>query len=110
VTFEPWDVVVVPFPFVERPGVKRRPALVLSRPEFHRSGHCLLAMITSAGHSPWLGDTPIEDLEAAGLSHRCLVRFKLFTLDNRLIVRAAGRLGATDRAAVTKALGRVVAT
>ncbi len=85
-----------------------RPALVLSRPEFHRTGHCLLAMITTAGHHPWLGDTPIEDLEAAGLSIPYLVRFKLFTLDSRLLLRVAGRLGAADRASVASALERVV--
>jgi len=30
VTYDPWDVVVVPFPFTEKVGAKRRPALALS--------------------------------------------------------------------------------
>lgn len=109
-TFDTWDVVVVPFPFSERAGFKRRPALVLSRSEFHRSGHCLLAMITTVAHRAWIGDTEIEDLAATGLSRPCRVRFKLFTLDSRLILRVAGRLGPADRAAVGAAWSRVVAT
>lgn len=45
---ERWDVVVVPFPFAEGPGEKRRPALALSSRDFNRAGHTILAMITTA--------------------------------------------------------------
>ena len=38
---------------------------------------------------------------AAGLHAPCLVRLKLFTLDNRLIVKNIGRLVAADRQQVT---------
>jgi mRNA interferase MazF len=38
VTFRRWDVVSVPFPFIERYATKRRPALVVSTDAFHR-GH-----------------------------------------------------------------------
>ena len=43
-----WDVVVVPFPFSDRPGHKRRPALVLTNLSFNRAGHTVLCMITSS--------------------------------------------------------------
>lgn len=97
-----WDVVVVPFPFTDRATTKRRPALVLSRDRFNRHGHSVLAMITSASHEPWPGDTPLVDLDAAGLKAASLVRLKLFTIDNRFIARRAGTLDAADRAAVSK--------
>lgn len=95
-----WDVVLVPFPFTEGPGAKRRPALALSNPAFNRSGHTVLVMITTRGHNPWPGDTEIKDHRAAGLPLRCLVRLKLFTLDNYLILRRLGRLAASDAARV----------
>ena len=101
---KPWDVVVVPFPFSERRASRRRPALVLSRPVFNRAGHTVLAMITTTSRTAWPGDTPIEDLPAAGLRVHCLIRLKLFTLDNRLVRRRIGNLSATDRAAITGAL------
>ncbi len=47
-----WDVVIVPFPFSNQPGAKRRPALVLSASSFNRHGQAVLAMITTAGHHP----------------------------------------------------------
>jgi mRNA interferase MazF len=97
---EAGDVAVVPFPFSERPGSKRRPALVLSHRTFNEAGHAIFAMITTKAHSPWPGDVTIEDLEAAGLRHPCIVRLKLFTLDNRLILKRAGRLADVDQQAV----------
>jgi len=99
-----WDVVVVPFPFTERAGTKRRPALVLSAKAFNANGHTLLTMITTKVHPPWPGDTVIEDLLSAGLRTSCIIRLKAFTLDNRLILRRIGHLSVTDSTRVTTAL------
>ena len=107
-TCEPWQVVVVPFPFTDRATTKRRPALVLSAKEFNRHGHSMLAMITSASHQPWPGDTPLSDLKAAGLTTESLVRLKIFTLDNRFVVRCLGALAAPDRVAVATELRRAM--
>lgn len=104
----PGDVVVVPFPFVERAGSRRRPALVLSATAFNQAGHTVLAMITTSSHSPWPGDVAIAERQAAGLKADCLVRLKLFTLDNRLIIRSIGRLEAVDRRAVATSLAKYV--
>ena len=103
-TLTQWDVVVVPFPFSNQPGTKRRPALVLSANSFNRRGHAVLAMITSAAHHPWPGDVNVNDLKAAGLTKPCLVRLKLFTLDQRLIIKRLGHLAATDRQPVSQQL------
>ena len=105
---EPWQVVVVPFPFTDRATTRRRPALVLSAKEFNRHGHSVLAMITSASHQPWSGDTRLSDLKAAGLTTESLVRLKIFTLDNRFVARSLGTLAVTDRVAVSTELRRVM--
>ncbi len=97
VAFEPFDIVIVPFPFTDRLASKRRPALVLSGAAFNSATrHCVLAMITSAEQSHWPGDCAIADLSATGLTAPCLVRPKLFTLDQRLIQRVSGKLTSTD--------------
>lgn len=103
---DPWDVTIVPFPFTDKAGVKRRPALVLSATTFNENGHTVLAMITTKSHSPWPGDTAITDLTTAGLSAPCLVRLKLFTLDNQLLIRRSGHLLEADRISVAEALNR----
>lgn len=94
---ERWATVVVPFPFTDKAVSKRRPALVISHRDFNAHGHSVLAMITTKADHPWPGDIVIGDLDAAGLPQSCIIRWKLFTLDNRLIVRIAGRLGDDDR-------------
>lgn len=97
--YSPGDVVVVPFPFTDRRATKRRPALVVSSRAFNReSRHVVLAMITTAAHSPWPGDVPIGDREASGLPAPSVVRWKLFTLDASLVLRRTGALSADDRA------------
>ena len=105
-TYEAFDVVVVPFPFTDRTAAKRRPALVLSdRTVFNApSGHAILAMISSKGTAPRPLDVPVSGLDEAGLSVASVVRFKLFTLDQRLILRRAGHLDERDRRAVKMAL------
>ena len=108
--FDQFDVVRVPFPFTDREARINRPALVLSGAEgFNRAaGHSVMAMITSAGHVPWPLDVAIRDLESAGLPAPSIVRFKLFTLDHRLVRGKLGALAPEDRAKVRKALRQLV--
>jgi len=110
VTFDAFDVVVVPFPFTDRSSTKRRPALVISSASAFglETGHSVLAMITSAKNSDWLLDTPIQDLTAAGLPSPSVVRMKLFTLNNQLVLRKAGALLGPDRSAVVASLQRLL--
>lgn len=105
-TFKAFDVVVVPFPFTDKTTTKRRPALVLSQANSFnkRIAHSVLAMITSASNSDWPLDIEIEDIDAAGLPYASIVRMKLFTLDDQLVIRKAGSLSTKDQIAVTKAL------
>lgn len=98
------DVVVVPFPFVDLAAEKRRPSLILSRLPFNRSsGHSICAMITTASRTRWPSDLIIDDLAAAGLKRPCVVRWKLFTLPNEIILKLAGKLGEIDRGNVISA-------
>ncbi len=102
-TYEAYDVVVVPFPFTERPAIRRRPALVLSKAGFNRTHeHLVLAMITSAGGTVWRSDVALSDLAAAGLGSPSVVRLKLFTLDQTLVATRIGALGEVDRSAVAE--------
>ncbi len=97
-----WNVVVVPFPFTEQAGTKRRPALVLSKKTFNDHGYTLLLMITTKAHQAWPGDTEITHFQISGLSRTCVVRLKAFTLDNRLILKRLGALSARDRRLVAQ--------
>ena len=97
--FERFAVVRVPFPFTDRDAAKNRPALVLSSDTAFNTpaGHSVLAMITSEGNAPWPLDCPIADLGAAGLPAPSKIRFKLFTLDHRLVRGQLGSLALADQ-------------
>ena len=104
-TFEPWDIVKVPFPYTDRPVRQRRPALVLAAEELETvHGLLWLAMITSAANRGCLGDVAISDLHAAGLPVPSIVRpAKIATIEARDAERL-GALAANDRAAVARYL------
>jgi len=48
------------------------------------------------------------DLHSAGLPSASMVRMKLFTLDDRLVIRKAGVLSINDQAAVSIALQQLL--
>ena len=104
------DVVVVPFPFTDNvKKAKRRPVVVVSEKSFNNAtGQCVCAMITSSTETTWPQDVPIKHLESAGLSKPCFVRMKIFTLDQAFILRITGHLAKTDKAALQKALDKVI--
>lgn len=99
VTYDQFDVVVVPFPFTDKLTSKRRPAVIISNSEKFNQlcGHSVLAMITSAENESWPLDIKIKDLKESGLTAESVIRFKLFTLDHHLILKKVGRLSPRDR-------------
>ena len=109
-TFERFAVVRVPFPFSDRTAAKNRPAVVLSDAVAFNTpaGHSVMAMITSQSNPAWPLDCPLSDLAAAGLPAPSRVRFKLFTLDHRLVRGELGRLAPGDAEAVGAKLGALL--
>ncbi|MFM2311997.1 MAG: hypothetical protein RLZZ04_1273 [Cyanobacteriota bacterium] len=105
--YKQFDVVVVPFPFTDANKTKRRPALVLSDRDSLTTDKSILAMITTKNHPLWSLDTVIEDLEATGLNVPSIIRFKLFTLDNNLIIKKIGSLSEDDRTIITARMRKV---
>jgi mRNA interferase MazF len=106
---ERFDTIVVPFPFAEMPVVKRRPVVVLSGRQFNATnGATLVGMITTAKDSAWPSDIVIRDLETAGLRQPCIIRMRLLTIPNDLILRSIGALGSLDRLACERAVAEMV--
>lgn len=108
--FERFAVVRVPFPFTDRNATKNRPAVVLSDAEAFNTpaGHSVMAMITSEANAPWPLDCALKDLASAGLPAPSKVRFKLFTLDHRLVRGEIGKLSLEDAAAVRAGLAELL--
>ncbi len=108
--FERYTVVRVPFPFTDRSTTKNRPAVVISDDLAFNTpaGHSVMAMITSQANAPWPLDCTLTDLAAAGLPAASKVRFKLFTLDHRLVRGEIGKLAPVDVALVRAGLASLL--
>jgi mRNA interferase MazF len=104
--YNPFDVVVVPFPFTDSAQTKRRPALVLSQNDNFNDKieHAVLAMITSLKNEVWPLDCVIQNKKESGLTAPSVVRMKLFTLDHRYILKKIGHLSKEDQEQVKHSL------
>jgi mRNA interferase MazF len=67
----------------------------------------VMAMITTATHQSWALDVIINNLTSAGLKVPSIVRMKLFTLDDALIIKKIGSLAEKDILAVQESLQKL---
>jgi len=94
--FDPFDVVIVPFPYADRLAEKRRPAVVVSNRRLEGLGVMWVVMITSADNPSWPYDVPITDLKRSGLPAPSIVRSaKIACIDPLRVLGSAGRLDKT---------------
>jgi mRNA-degrading endonuclease toxin of MazEF toxin-antitoxin module len=110
VTFRRWDLISVPFPYVEGYEAKRRPALVISTDAFHNAHNaCFAAMITTARHMQDVrkDDIAIAEWDKVGLPAPCVVRMaRLSTFEAAPVIRRIGALAPVDRRAVAALIKR----
>lgn len=92
--YEPGDVVLVPYPFGERTGGKKRPALVISSNEHNQeTGELLIAQITSrVNTASRVGDYHIQGWREAHLPKPAVVRARLATIEASQVLRKLGGL------------------
>jgi mRNA interferase MazF len=109
-TFEPWDVVKVPFPYTDRPVRQHRPALVLAAGAIEVAyGLLWVLMVTSAQNRRWDDDIVVSDLDGAGLPAPSVIRCaKIATIEARDAQRI-GILAPGDRKKVAAHLARILA-
>jgi len=103
-------VVLVPFPFSDLSGLKKRPALVLSTEAYNAaSPDVVIGMITSRVSSPPRpGDYRIARWQEAGLLVPSLFRSKLTTLEGSQVLRVMGAMPAEDMKAIDRALAQAL--
>jgi len=102
------DVVVLPFPFSDLSGSKRRPALVIAPLETHDD--LILCMITSqrAGDNSTI---PVgsADFESGTLPRKSNIRpNRLFTAEGSIVMRLAGHLSSAKVDEVVKEIVRII--
>ena len=98
------DIVLVPFPFTDLSGQKRRPALIVS-PDGFDPEDLVLCAITSrlpGRPGPWEVSLDIQDVVGGQLPRPSIIRTgKLFTMHRALVL---GRFGAVRPAKLGEVL------
>jgi mRNA interferase MazF len=110
VTFRRWDLVSVPFPYVEGHDIKRRPALIVSTDASHAARDAsFAAMVTTVRgmRDVRQDDIVIGDCRRAGLPAPRVIRLsRLATFEAAPAIRRVGSLAAKERNAVAALLKR----
>lgn len=104
------DVLLVPFPFTDQSGAKKRPAVVVSSDDLHRESIdiVIMAITTQARPSAAL-QTTVSDWQAAGLLRPSVVKPVFATIERSLVLKNIGTLQPTDLDALRANLRRTLA-
>lgn len=92
------EVVLVPFPFTDQSGAKKRPAVVISSDDYNASRRdCVIMAITSQVRTPLgFGEALVADWQSAGLIKPSVLKPVFTTIEQSLVVSTLGTLSATD--------------
>ncbi|MBI2910691.1 MAG: type II toxin-antitoxin system PemK/MazF family toxin [Chloroflexi bacterium] len=104
------DIILVPFPFTDLTGQKRRPALVVSPDGFDPEDVVLCAITSRVTSRPLPWDVPLRarDLVDGALPRPSAVKVgKLFTMHQALIAGRFGRVREEKLTEVLRALQRL---
>jgi mRNA interferase MazF len=104
------DVVLVPFPFTDQSGTKKRPAVVVSSRRYNRQRRDVVIMaITSQMRTPLaFGEAMVADWQGAGLLKESVLKPVFATIEQGLVLRVMGRLSANDGKTMREVLADVI--
>jgi mRNA interferase MazF len=104
------ETVLVPLPFTDQSGAKKRPAVVISGKGYNAARRDVLIMaITSQVRSPLgFGEALVNDWQAAGLLKPSVLKPVLTTIEQSLVVRSMGNLSPADQNALRQILAHII--
>ena len=104
------DVVLVPFPFTDQSGTKKRPAVVVSSASYNASRRDIVIMaITSQVHTPLgFGEALLGDWNAAGLIKTSVLKPVFTTVEQALVIRTMGQLNPADAKTLREIISDVI--
>lgn len=108
--FEFGSVILVPFPFTNQTASKKRPAVVVSTLAYNtaKPDVVVMAVTSQLRPNPGPGEVWVSQWQAAGLLKPSAIKPVFATLEQALVLRQLGMLGATDQAALRKAIAETL--
>lgn len=104
------EVVLVPFPFTNQSGAKKRPAVVVSSSGYQAGRRDLIIMaITSQVRQPLgFAEALVADWQTAGLIKQSVLKPVFTTIEQGLVLRSMGRLSDADLRSLRETLAQVI--
>ena len=104
------DAVLVPFPFTDQSGTKKRPAVVVSSESYNANRRDILIMaITSQVRMPLgFGEAMIGDWQIAGLIKSSVLKPVFTTIEQALVLRLMGKFAPNDAQGLRVLLAEVI--
>lgn len=104
------DIVLVPFPFTDQSGSKKRPAVIVSSTAYYQARRDVLIMAVTSQVRPSgsFGEITVQNWQAAGLLKPSAVKPVITTIEQSLIIRSLGRLKDVDLAALRRSLAIII--
>lgn len=104
------DVLLVPFPFTDQAGTKKRPAVIISSTAYNSAQRDLVIMAVTSQLKPsgTLGEALLAHWQAAGLIKPSAIKPVITTIEQALVIRRLGQLTTEDQQALRIALSKIL--
>ena len=104
------DIVLVPFPFTDQSGAKKRPAVVVSGAAYNRARRdvVIMAVTSQVRPSGAFGEVIIHDWQAASLLKPSAIKPVFATVEQTLILRRLGQISTGDQSALRDAISGII--
>jgi mRNA interferase MazF len=104
------DVVLVPFPFTDQSGTKRRPAVIVSSPGYQvqRRDLVIMAVTSQIRPRPGFGEFTVAEWKKAGLIAPSAVKPVVTTIEKRLVLKKLGQLQPVDVRSLRTSIGEIL--
>jgi mRNA interferase MazF len=105
------DVVLVPFPFTDQSGAKKRPAVIVSGDAYntHRRDVVIMAITSQVRQPLGFAEALLADWQSAGLIKPSVLKPVFTTIEQGLVVRAMGKLSVGDLRALRETIAQAIA-
>ncbi|MBV8739622.1 MAG: type II toxin-antitoxin system PemK/MazF family toxin [Alphaproteobacteria bacterium] len=104
------DIILVPFPFTDQSTSKKRPAVVISSANYHRSrpDYIIMAVTSRMRVLAMIGKLIVRDWREAGLLKPSTIKPIIATIEHALVLRRLGSLRADDQAALRAVISDIL--
>ncbi len=108
-TYSFGEVVLVDFPFSSNLGIKKRPAVIISKTDFNNSKEdIVLLAITSKVDDLTVGEALLKNWKESGLVKPSAFKSVIFTVEKQFIDKAIGKLTNDDKKILLNCLKQII--